>query len=58
MNRLAALQQAIRDVGHGPPSKGIVLSALIFAAPEDGKQLEDDYLAPYRLAHPEEDQPR
>jgi hypothetical protein len=58
MKRLAALQQAVRDVGHRPPSKAQLLSALVLQAPDDGAKLEDDYLQPYRLAHPEEDQPR
>ena len=58
MDRLAAQQQAIRDNGHAPPSKGLLLSALVLHAPTDGKTLEDEYLVPYRLAHPEEDQPR
>jgi hypothetical protein len=58
MERLAVLQQAVRDVGHGAPSKGLLLSALIYAAPADGEQLEAEVLAPYRRAHPSEDQPR
>jgi hypothetical protein len=58
MDRLRSLQEEIRAAGHGPPSKGLLLSALIFHAPADGKQLEARYLAPYRRAHPEEDKPR
>ncbi len=58
MTRLAKLQQAIRDAGHGSSSKGLVLSALIYVAPDDGEQLETEILAPYRRAHPTEDQPR
>lgn len=58
MERLAALQQAVRDKGHAPPSKALLLSALLFAAPDGGDELEADVLVPYRLAHPEEDQPR
>lgn len=58
MDLLAALQQAVRDANHGPPSKGLLLSALVYAAPTDGEQLETDYLVPYRRDHPDEDRPR
>lgn len=56
--RLADLQQAVRGVGHGAPSQGLLLSALIYVAPLDGEQLESEVLAPYRRDHPDEDQPR
>ena len=58
MARLAVLQRAVRDTGHRPPSKGLLLAALLFHAPDDGERLEDEYLVPYRLANPAEDQPR
>ncbi len=58
MRRLAALQQAVRDRGHGSPSKGLLLSALIYSVSPDGEQIETELLAPYRRDHPDEDQPR
>ena len=57
MERLAAQQRAIRDAGHKPPSKGLLLSALIYVAPLDGEELEANSLKPYRDDHPSEDQP-
>jgi len=58
MRKLAQLQQAVRDSGHGAPSKGVLLAALIHSAPLDGEQLEAEILVPFRSDHPTEDQPR
>jgi hypothetical protein len=58
MKRLRGLQQAVRDANHGSPSKGLLLSALIYSAPTDGEALETQILMPYRRDNPEEDQPR
>ena len=61
MERLEALQQAIRSTNHSPPGKGLLLSALIYGAhgmKPDGEQLESEIMAPYRRDHPSEDQPR
>jgi hypothetical protein len=58
MVRLAALQQAIRDAGHGAPSKGLLIAALIYAASRAGEELESEILVPFRRDHPTEDQPR
>jgi hypothetical protein len=58
MERLEALQRAIREANHSPPSKGLLLSALVYVAPSDGEELEREVLAPYRRDHPDEDVPR
>jgi hypothetical protein len=58
MRRLAALQQAIRDADRIPPSKGLLLSALIYGAPKDGVAIADEVLGPYLRDHPEEEKPR
>ena len=58
MDILAELQQAIRDANQLPPSKGLMLSALIYGAPRDGKKLAADFLAPYLRDHPGEEKPR
>jgi hypothetical protein len=58
MDLLAALQQAVRDADRSPPSKGLLLSALLYAAPRDGEELEEAILKPYRRDHPDEDVPR
>ena len=54
MQRLKELQDAVRDAGHHRPGKGLLLSALLFAAPEDGHRLEMEYLVPFRKKFPEE----
>lgn len=53
-DRLALLQDAVRDQGHHRPSQRVLISALIHAATEDGKEIEADLLAPFRLAYPAE----
>lgn len=53
--RLRRLQVLVAQAGHHKPSKGLLLSALIHGAPEDGRELEMEVLVPYRLAHPDED---
>jgi hypothetical protein len=53
--RLKALQSAVRHAGHAWPSQSLVVSALIHSAVADGRSLELDVLAPYRVAHPQED---
>jgi hypothetical protein len=58
MRRLAELQQAVRDYSQIPPSKALLLSALIYGAPTDGEQLSVDVLAPYLRDHPDEERPR
>jgi len=58
MDLLAALQQAIRDANQLPPSKGLLLSALVYGAPREGDRLATDVLAPYLRDHPEEERPR
>jgi len=58
MDLLAVLQRAVRDAYHGPPSKGLLLSALIYAASTDGERIETEILGPYRRDHPDQDQPR
>ena len=59
MRRLAAMLQAVRDAKHKPPGRGLLLSALIYAASkQDGEQLESEIIGPYLRDHPEEEQPR
>ena len=52
---LSDLQARVRGAGHRKPSQATLVSALIHAAPKDGRQLELKVLAPYRKAHPEVD---
>jgi hypothetical protein len=53
---LKSLQDAVRAAGHAKPSQALLVSALIHGAPADGRKLELDLIAPYRVAHPEEGQ--
>jgi hypothetical protein len=52
---LAELQRRVREAGHAKPSQSTLVSALIHAAPQDGRQLELDYLAPFRQSDPSVD---
>ena len=58
MRRLAALQQAVRAANKIPPSKGLLLSALIYLAPTNGDELVAEVLGPYLRDHPDEEKPR
>jgi hypothetical protein len=59
MERLDRMKEAIRKANHSPPSNGLFLSALIYAAAErSGAELEAEIMAPYRRDHPGEDRPR
>jgi hypothetical protein len=53
-DRLAELQDAVRDKGHHRPSQRVMVSALIFAAESDPETIELEILAPFRLAYPNE----
>jgi hypothetical protein len=54
--RLTELQDNVRfEAGHRRPSQKTLVSALIWAAEQDGRKLEVETIAPYRLDHDDED---
>lgn len=49
------LQDLVREAGHHKPSQALLVSALLHAAPKDGRRLEMEYLVPFRQAYPDEE---
>jgi hypothetical protein len=52
---LLELRNVVRGAGHARPSQKVFVEALIQAAEKDGRKLELEVLAPYRLTHPDMD---
>jgi hypothetical protein len=54
-SRLNELLDSVRKIGHARPTPKTLVEALIEAEERRGKQLEDELLVPFRLAHRDAD---